>query len=1706
MKNFLFIFGVFFLCLTFSYPTIACDEITSITVEAIASSTCSPNDGTIIINAEVADPTIEHTLEYSVDGGTTFLPDNVITGLAGGSYDIAVRYTDGDSQCVENSTQESISEFAPPTIQSVTTMDATDCQEDGNISIIATGDRSLQYSINGMNWQDGNTFSNLTGGTYQPQVRYKFNPRCPVLDDELTLTGDIAPIINDIVPFHPSGSGNNDGSITVNAAGGNGNLRYSIDEGGSWPSSNVFTGLGSGTYPVWVRNSDGSCLIDDGSVTLDDNVSCDVLELNSQTEVDNFALFHPNCIQVNGDLFIKTTDNNDPINDLSPLSNINYIDGNLDIRDNNQLSSLSDLQNLTFVKGDINIFGNDMIANLDGLQQLTTINSTLHINDNSNISSLFGLQNIQSIGEDLLIYNQNDPSFTTLTGLTNLQYIVGDLKISNNTNLESLIGLENLLEVGGLQIWEQNDNQFTNLVGLSSLQHIEGSFNIFDCISLLNFSGIENLQTIEGQLTIRNNVRLQRLEGLDNLQQAGGIKLQDNPQLTSITNLRGLKQINGVLSINNNDALYSLSGLENLTVITRDLHIVNNFDFCSLYPLRNLQSIGSEITSGDKVYIVNNPCLYYCAIEAICPIANSTNKTIENNSNLAFSDCDETSILEPCNCFPSGITFELQREIDAFPNLYPYCSEITGNVTINDDAFYASDEIKNLTGLSGVTSIGGFLTINSNPSLTSLAGLEQLNFLGGSLGIYSNPVLSECTLPPFCEVINDEERTVFINHNTGDCTKAQVENVCKLWNPILIECGFSYNNNTSNTNTTPMDEYCGSGGLGAPNIFHLLEGTGDLIIANLCNSDYDTRIDVYCTNSEEYIFGETTFNCVAGNDDDNCGFLLSSRSKVTFQTEIGKYYYIMVHGNDGESGGYELEIDCTTICTPPANNNSVISYDGCGFIQGIATALIVGQNGICHEVFGTTECATTGLVPSCYAGKSVEDIWYKFNSGDATNLNLTLLPAVNTSINAYAMTVYDANRNEVYCNSSAAVCQQQLTGLTTNADYYIQVWSKINEPIEFNICVYEDEGAGCKIGFTIPDITSIANETVSIPVLASNFEDIEGFYINLIVPSSVGTVVGVSNFGIPDLDESDFSSISNAMQLEWSHANGVNLDNGTTLFTIEVQLNNEVNLSGIVEVELEDEVIQSGQEVHHFSLAFINGTLETSSIVFIEGWIEDINGDPLTDVDVYASTFPTQNIPVINTGNTNTYYHTLESTSIPPHASTRIEKQDDATENVDILDILLIKAHLEGNISFGTGNENAWKYVAAKVTGGEGAISQNDADAIKDVLLGYEMNYPSFQNWLFYPHDYDFNGTYDLYPQRRDYNSINSSFSDQNYIGVKAGDLTQKETNFRRGTAQNIQLNMEDASVSPNAQVTIPVKAFNFTEVTGMEFKITWDDALLDFQSVQDFGITGLATTDFGTKDEPGVADNELWVLWDNYPSMETLSGDVTLFTITFQAADVNALTSIDFCATNCTKFYDNNLNQHNITTSSSQVTIGNPLPLELLQFSAQLTKQQEVQLTWQTATEKDLQHFDIQRSIDAVQWTKIGKTAAVGNSNRVQNYQFIDAQPHLGKSLYRLQSIHQDGSIAFSKVQAIVVKETDKIIYNNPVTNTLEVTMDIKNDKTIDLKLYNLEGRLVATLQRHLEKGIHQIQISVQHLVQGVYMLELENSQLTEVFKVVKM
>ncbi|WP_081894237.1 T9SS type B sorting domain-containing protein [Muricauda sp. MAR_2010_75] len=216
--------------------------------------------------------------DYSVTGPATFSGTAQtngtisLSGLAEGTYTITV--TDNFTNCTDTA---NVTINAPPSALTATaSVTQPTCPTDGSVTITASGGwGSYTYEITAgpvgfvlPPAQTNGLFNNLTiGGTYAYTVT---DANGCVFTDTFDIIEAVAPVLaivpNDICYDDAVGL-----TLTANVtSGGDGNYEYSLN-GGPFGASNVFTGLGPGSYTIQVR--DGNTCVDSASITIDPELS-----------------------------------------------------------------------------------------------------------------------------------------------------------------------------------------------------------------------------------------------------------------------------------------------------------------------------------------------------------------------------------------------------------------------------------------------------------------------------------------------------------------------------------------------------------------------------------------------------------------------------------------------------------------------------------------------------------------------------------------------------------------------------------------------------------------------------------------------------------------------------------------------------------------------------------------------------------------------------------------------------------------------------------------------------------------------------------------------------------------------------------------------------------------------------------------------------------------------------------------------------------------------------------------------------------------------------------------------------------------------------------------------------------------------------------------------------------------------------------------
>ncbi|MGB0430128.1 MAG: T9SS type A sorting domain-containing protein, partial [Bacteroidia bacterium] len=191
----------------------------------------------------------------------------------------------------------------------------------------------------------------------------------------------------------------------------------------------------------------------------------------------------------------------------------------------------------------------------------------------------------------------------------------------------------------------------------------------------------------------------------------------------------------------------------------------------------------------------------------------------------------------------------------------------------------------------------------------------------------------------------------------------------------------------------------------------------------------------------------------------------------------------------------------------------------------------------------------------------------------------------------------------------------------------------------------------------------------------------------------------------------------------------------------------------------------------------------------------------------------------------------------------------------------------------------------------------------------------------------------------------------------------------------------------------------------------------------------------------------------------------------------------------------------------------GSALPVDLTYFSAQWAasatlsnanidtdteRSRSAVLNWQTATETNNSHFNVERSFDGVAFETIGRVEGMGTTLNPKEYELLDESleskaqslksmglwtPNLGHQTiyYRLKQIDFDGAFEYSQIRTLNFEQETRnsfSVWPNPSTGAI-----IKLSKIDNYILTSTNGIV-------LQKVVATDQINVSNLAFGTYII----------------
>lgn len=193
---------------------------------------------------------------------------------------------------------------------------------------------------------------------------------------------------------------------------------------------------------------------------------------------------------------------------------------------------------------------------------------------------------------------------------------------------------------------------------------------------------------------------------------------------------------------------------------------------------------------------------------------------------------------------------------------------------------------------------------------------------------------------------------------------------------------------------------------------------------------------------------------------------------------------------------------------------------------------------------------------------------------------------------------------------------------------------------------------------------------------------------------------------------------------------------------------------------------------------------------------------------------------------------------------------------------------------------------------------------------------------------------------------------------------------------------------------------------------------------------------------------------------------------------------------------------------SNSNFAISSPLPLPVnwLDFTATLDKDNNANLVWHTASEQNNKGYTVEISSDGTNFEAIGEIKGAGTTAAISKYTFVKALETPDRYYFRIKQEDYNGKIEYSKIISLSLKGSfDAKFYPTPAKD--ELTLDIYTSiiYNFNVDIVNTIGQTVLQLAKSsLDEGRHTIKFNTSTLNEGIYFYNIHSDDKVQNGKIV--
>lgn len=174
------------------------------------------------------------------------------------------------------------------------------------------------------------------------------------------------------------------------------------------------------------------------------------------------------------------------------------------------------------------------------------------------------------------------------------------------------------------------------------------------------------------------------------------------------------------------------------------------------------------------------------------------------------------------------------------------------------------------------------------------------------------------------------------------------------------------------------------------------------------------------------------------------------------------------------------------------------------------------------------------------------------------------------------------------------------------------------------------------------------------------------------------------------------------------------------------------------------------------------------------------------------------------------------------------------------------------------------------------------------------------------------------------------------------------------------------------------------------------------------------------------------------------------------------------------------------------------PLAVTYNSFDGKINNNQ-VNLFWSTASETNNKGFEVERSLNGVDFETIGFVAGNGTSGKVRNYHFIAENLASEISYFRLKQLDYDGQFEYSKTISVKNEELAIEITPNPFADEITINASAP-EQVINAEVIDITGKIKMSAS-----NAGSVNIDTRDLAQGIYFIRINHGETLLVKRIIK-